>query len=465
MARLRDDYLASLVAIVLMGLATSNNNGLWSKLSFGLVSAAFVTLVWRVARAAIDRGADTPRRPAIVDAAGPWIVLVLLASMPITAIFDTGLLPPHPMRVFTDRRLTLAMELVLLATYLPFLSGARVESERIRTLRFAVGCLVVLVAGVLVVSISTDPDIDVWTIQQHAAYFVLEGKNPYEHVAIPTTDLADNFTVVYNYPPISIYGGLVGYLFAGDCRFAWLYAIIVAGIALRIIARSGPTNERRPALLEDAPALAFLLWSPQLMIVDRAWIDPLQVALIALAVAAHVRKKDLLAAALLGLALTSKQSMFWLVPLAPLLLRFDMRRAVAFGAAALAPLVPFLYWNAAQLKYNLFDFMTARGNRSDALCFTAFVEHAFGARFPTQIAFVLAALAVLNAWRRRALEQKARDAEAALDFARALAFAYFLFFFFNRWMFANYYCTVAGFAAITAAAAASAPAPRVASRA
>lgn len=461
----RDDVIWSLAAIVLLGLGTSNNNGHWSMLSFAIVSSALVVMGWRFAIALAAGGPASSREGESGSAGGAqryrgYVVLALLATMPATALLDGRLLPPAALARFGFGRGIQGLSLVLLATYLPFLRAeATAEPERRKTTRFAVFGALLFLAGVMAIRVSPEPDIDVWTIQERAAQLVLQGKNPYVWIAVPTSDRADDFTVVYNYPPISIYLALLGRCIGGDPRYGMLASMIVAGVALRVIARTGRSEkvaEDRPALFDDAPALAFWLWSPLLFVLDRAWIDPLQVALLASAVAAYVRRWETLAAAVLGVALSSKQSMFWLVPLAFALLRFDVKRWAALAAGALVPLLPFMVWDLARLKHNLFDFMAGLGPRHDALCFTAFVHHAFGAEFPHQIGFALGAIAVGIAWWRRPARTGDVDRTAhALAFAQATAVTYYLFFFFNRWMFANYYCTVAGFVAITAAVAAA----------
>lgn len=452
MRPVRDDVLWSLAAVVLLGLATSNNNGHWSKLAFTIASAALVVIGIRFAAALSRRGL-----PQGDVRYGGYAALVLLAVMPIMALLDTRILPPEPLARFGAGRGIQVLSLLLLATYVPFLGASSPkEPERRKTVRFAVFGALVLALGVLVIRVSREPDIDVWTIQQRAAEYMLEGKNPYQWIAVPTSDRADDFTVVYNYPPLSIYLAMLGRCIGGDPRYGMLASILAAGVALRMIARTRGAKAEgadRPALLDDAPALAFWLWSPLLFVLDRAWIDPVQVALLATAVAAYLRRWETLAAVVLGVALSSKQSMFWLVPLTFAFLRFDVKRWAAMAGGALAPLLPFMVWDFARLKHNLFDFMAGLGPRHDALCFTAFVHHAFGAAFPHRIGFLLGAIAVGLAWWRRPVRED-RSASVFV-FALATAATYFVFFFFNRWMFANYYCTVAGFAAITAATAAT----------
>jgi hypothetical protein len=147
--------------------------------------------------------------------------------------------------------------------------------------------------------------------------------------------------------------------------------------------------------------------------------------------------------------------MFWLVPPAIVLLRLDLRRVIVLGVAAALPLVPFAIADFHRLEFCLLGFMAGLPPRSDGLCFTSFVKHAFGASFPTQVGFVLAAAVVLVAC--------VRPRSGASGFGWAIHAAFFAFFFFNRWAFANYFFLLAGLAllaaALTAASPAASPAP------
>ena len=113
--------------------------------------------------------------------------------------------------------------------------------------------------------------------------------------------------------------------------------------------------------------------------------------LISAGVAAYVADWDTLAAVLLGVAVSSKQSMFWLFPLVGVVLRFDLKRWVVLGASALLPLVPFMLWDFKALKHANFDFMSGLPPRRDALCFTNAVWKMSGVTLPALGAFLLSA--------------------------------------------------------------------------
>lgn len=448
------DYAWLLVVAFLFGLANAISHGRWQPFAFALLVVALGVLAWRFFVAARPRA-------AIADAAGTervlWVVFALLASMPITGLVDPKILA-QPARSLAIVRATELASLALVASYAPFLVAGRVEPERLRAARFVAFAIVFLVAGVSVIQISPAPGIDVWTIQMRGGEVLLEGKNPYVWASVPDTDPENDFTVPFVYPPTAAYAAAIGVALFRDVRYVLLGAMFVAGLALRFIARRAPARGARPlpALAEDAPALFFWLTPMLLMVVELSWLDPLQVALIALGVAAFVADRRTLAAALLGFALSSKQSMFWLFPLAGIILRFDLARWAVMCVAALVPVLPFLAWDFAAIERATFSFMSGLPPRRDALCFTNAVFKLWGASFPPASGFLLAAAAALVACRRawrRARDGRAGDALPSLDLSRALVLTYFVFFFFNRWAFANYYFLLTGLASLAAAAA------------
>jgi hypothetical protein len=455
---LPEDYRWMLVTSTALGIAIAIHHGRWSGPAFAVLVVPFVLVAWRFAVAMRDRGVASAAPSGTI--AG--LVLALLATMPVTALLDRTIIPEPAVLSWTVGRVAQGLFLVLLATYVPFLSGRR-EPERLKTARFVGFGVLVCVAGLAVIRVSPTPDIDVWTIQTRGAEVMLEGKNPYVYATVPDTDPETEFTVPYCYPPFAVYSGTSARAVGGDIRHSLLAALVVSGIAMRFIARRRRKDAAEtplPSILEDGPALFFWLAPPLFMILDRSWIDPLQIMLVSLGLAAFVSGRLTLAAVLFGIVASSKQSMFWVVPLAGIILRFDWRRWLVMGVAALVPVLPFVLWDFRALKYANFDFMTGLPGRHDGLCFSAWWSRALGSTFPPQLTFVLSAAAAAGACLRTPRTDPDRSRFAPLGFARALVATYFAFFFFNRWAFANYYFLVIGFACLAAAAAVSAVEPR-----
>lgn len=433
------DFVAVLAASFLLGLANANNHGFYAKLSLVLVLGALGLLGWRTfARdTALTMRADV----------GCALVLGALLFMPVVALWDADLVM-YAQRPWHVVRAALAASLVLCLTYVPFLPlpgrKARVEPPRLRTLRFALFGLLVLIAGIAVIRISPAPIMDVWHIQMRGAEALLRGENPYTSVTVQDTDPENTFTVPYVYPPTALYFGAVARLLGPDVRYAMLFACFTSGLALRYITRRSAASAgvALPSVAEDAPALFFWLTPILPFVIEQSWIDPVQVMLICAGTAAHVGKKPLLAALVFGVAISSKQSMFWLVPLVGFTLRFNLRAWAAMLGTAFALVLPFMIWDFARLKYANFDFMTSLPARGDGLALGAWYSRTFQRPFPAGVAFLLSfAAASFAVWRIRSTG----------GFARVLAFTYLVFFFFNKWAFANYYFLLTALAALAAA--------------
>ena len=420
-----------LVTALVFGAVNGITHGVWQSFGCVVLIALLGLVAWRFAS-----GGERGRTNAGSFAA----VFVGLATMPVIALCDPQVITTPSPATWVVRIVEVAT-MGLLVTYLPF---AKVTSERARTGRFYVFAMLMVVLGVAILYLAPAPTIDVWTIQTRGAEALLEGHNPYVVASVQDTDPENSFTVPYVYPPSAIYLGVLGTVMGHDVRWGLLVAIVMTGFALRMIARRG--KRLGNPLFEDAPALAFWLTPLLARVLQMAWLDPLQIGLITVGVAAFVGGRKTLAAIVLGVAISSKQSMFWLVPLAWLVLRLDFRRFVLMGIAAIVPVLPFAIWNVRALKRCTFDFMAGLPPRHDALSFTNAMWQWFHVDFSGAFGFVLAAVVVGIACVRR----RQRSPQA---FAMAAMLAYFVFFFFNRWAFANYYFLLTGLSALAAATA------------
>ncbi len=326
-----------------------------------------------------------------------------------------------------------------------------------RSLRFAAFGAVTLAMGIAIIRISPAPGIDVWDLQMHGARALLHGENPYVTVTVPdTTPIHPYPYVPYVYAPGTLYAGAIGLIVGGDVRYAALIALLVTGASLRTVARkpSGGPGLAVPSLVEDAPALFVWLMPPLAFIIELSWTEPVQLMLVCLAVVAAVRARLLLSAATFGLAVASKQSMFWLIPLAGFALGFRARDWIAMLAAFALGVAPFALADLGALKHNTLDFLLALVARNDALCVAPWYKSTFGRVFPTAISPVAAA-AVVGATTLRAWSLDPRrsspGAERVALFGRAVALTYLAFFFFAKWAFANYYFLISGLSALAAA--------------
>ena len=446
------DFGALLIVSFLVSFANEISHGCYLGPAFACLAIGLAILAWRFLTRMRASATDTVVTPTLF-LRSTWCAL---ASMPITALLDPKALA-HPHTSLAPLRALEVISIVLLFTYLPFL-GKTSDSQIVRNARFAAFSAIVLATGIAIIHISPAPIIDVWDLQMHGAKALLRGENPYVTVAVPdTTPDPHPFPLVpYVYAPGTLYAGAIGLLMGGDVRYAMLIAVIATGAALRVVAhqRSDGAGSGLPSLVEDAPALFVWLMPLLAFIIELSWIDPVQLMLICLAGTAAVRKRLAVSAAVIGLAVVSKQSMFWLVPLAAFALGFRQREWLVMLATVALGFAPFAIGNFHALKHNTVDFLLALNPRDDALCVAVWYKSTFGATFPTAIStLTAAAVVVATILRARAidpLDPRAPTQRAAL-FGCAVALTYFTFFFFAKWAFANYYFLVAGLAALAAA--------------
>src|SRR5262249_26117875 len=153
------------------------------------------------------------------------------------------------------------------------------------------------------------PAIDVWSLQMDATRSLLAGRNPFTEVSVANTAPGmEGGSVPCAYPPTQLLFALPGRLL-GAVRYSMLAAVLVTGLLSRVLARRA--GRQVPQFATDAPTL-FLWLSPKLyFIVEQAWIDPIQLALASLAVAAQASNRRWWSVVLFGLLFTSKQTMFW----------------------------------------------------------------------------------------------------------------------------------------------------------
>jgi hypothetical protein len=452
------EYSALLLCSFLVSFANAISHGQYLEPALGLLAIALAVLI-AVFGSRLRSPASEPSPSRLLS----WLTWVALASMPVTALCDPKVIAhAHGSRAVL-RGIEVA-SILLLATYLPFLGGRR-EARGARRARFAGFFVLTLAMGIAVIVISPAPVIDVWGMQMRAAEALLHGENPYATVLVPTTSGVSYSTpghvvtaVPFVYAPGTFFAGALGILIGRDVRYAMLLAVLVTGLAVRALSRPSAPAARAvgASLVEDAPALFVWLMPLLAMVVELSWTDPVQLMFIAIAVLAYARERTLGAAVAVGLALATKQTMLWLLPLAGVVFCFRPRDWVAMLAAALVPLAAYAASDWPAFRHGAIDYQVALPPRADALCLAVWLKTRFGVTLPTAVA-PAGALAVLvaAASRSRSLGGSGPGVRAARTalFARAAALTYFVFFFFNKWAFANYYYLIAGLAALAAAAA------------
>lgn len=429
-------YASALVASVLMSWSVAIQNGHYHEPAIYIAATAIVLLVLSWAGGLFRAGRF----------GGGGVLSAEAVDKPLLAIFFGWVCLAYggKILIYAHGPWELARGAVLvtgalLLTYVPSVFFGVREPPTVRHVRFGLFAVALACAGWDTVRASPAPLIDVWTLQQAGAQALLRGQNPFaETTVMPTGHVG---VVPYVYPPTVIYVGALGFVLGGDVRYALIACVIVAGFAIRAVARR--VSPDSPAIVQDAPALAIWLMPKLYFIIEQAWVDPIQLMFLSVGLSAFVRGHRILAAVVFGVAISSKQTMFWMVPLVGILLGFSLREWLAMGIAAAVPVAPFALWDFRAMKFSLFEALRELPARDDALNFTAWFKRQGYGVFPHERSFLIAAAFVLVSLLRRA------DVGA---FVRASVTVYAVFFFFNKWAFANYYFLLAGLAALGAAA-------------
>jgi hypothetical protein len=429
----------ALLVSYLLAITNTFSRGAYSEHALQFIVMALLVLAWRIVEA------WRPRDRPLVESSTLVLGVAWVGAFGMTwnAWNDPQIVIYAQKEWSTGRQVEVA-SLCLLMTYLPFISGRFRDARWLRDVRFVLFAALVIAAGVATIRVSPKPDIDVWRVQQIGADALVHGKNPYTAVAVHDTApgvVRDN--VPYVYPPTQVYLTLPGKVFGGDVRYSMLGALLIIGVCWRAIVRRSRLN--LPSFAEDAPSL-FLWLSPKLFfILEQAWVDPCQIALITLAVTAYVFEKRTLSIILFGVVFSAKQTMFWIAPLAGFIFRWTIKDFILAGAVAVGMELPFVLWDFKALKFANFDFLTGLPPRPDALTLTNWYQRKFQEPITGSIAFYFAAFIVaVSSW-------KIRDSVAR--FGVAIATTYLFFFAFNKWAFANYYFMTGALATMAAAAA------------
>jgi hypothetical protein len=430
-------YAAALSASFAIGVGIAISNGAYSVPAAACIAFALAVLGrrWAARVRGQETTADFDLRALLLFAACGAFALAWIA------INDERLVLCATRRWRYTETSLIALATVV-TTYVPAIVRGTVEMKWFRDARFVLILSCVLIAGVDTIRSSPHPDVDVWVLEQQGADILARGENPYTRVSVQNTapgHVGPN--VPYVYTPLQLFVTLPAKKLAGDVRYAMVLAVLIAGCAMRFLARR--TLENAPSFAEDAPALFYFLTPKLFFVIEQAWTEPISVMFAALAIAAHVRKKPVLAAILFGLLFATKQTMIWVVPIAWFVVGLRPWQAATAFATAGATALPFMLSNFHAMKYALFDFQNLLPPRKDGLTLHTAVADIFGIELPGALGFLLAALACGISARR--LRGKLGE------FAPAAAFTLLVFFFFNKWAFANYYFLTMGIASLAAA--------------
>lgn len=276
--------------------------------------------------------------------------------------------------------------------------------------------LAYLAVGIYLLRRTPDPHIDVFDIQQLGAVELRAGHDPYtisypNHYSPEDTALFFGRPIrgidAYPYPPLSLIVTTLGQMLCGDVRASFLCLHVLTGLLLYLLGR------RRGIGLG---LLCLHLLHPRgLLVIERAWTEPLLSACLALWVAGRdltQRRRPTSGAAIgdglrLALLLSAKQYSALLLPLlvparfAPPWLR--SRRWLSLAVALVLTgglLLAFFLWHPADFFADIVQFQLRQPFRPDSLSFPALFYWLTAFRLPAALSLVGAALLLGWVWRR-----------------------------------------------------------------
>jgi len=307
--------------------------------------------------------------------------------------------------------------------------------QRLRQVAFGAAVAGLFVTGVWFLRSTPRPEIDVWDLHQEASAALYSGSNPYQirirdiyppnlsrELYGPGISVNGRLTVGFPYPPVSLLISSLGYLLAGDTRYAHLSAICAAALLLAY-ARPGKLSFVAPLLLLFTPRSFFML--------EQNWSEMVVVFLFAAVVFCRFRFPKL-APWVTGLLIAGKQYMVFAIPA---LLR-AWRDVPKAALAAAAVTVPFALWNLTEFLRSTVLIHLKQPFRTNALSYVALVYQYLHFQLPVWLPFLLTAAAMLFVARRGPVTTTA--------VCSAVSFILLVLLICNKAAFLNYYYLIIG---------------------
>ncbi len=355
--------------------------------------------------------------------------------------------------------------LLLVATYGADVLGVAPVRSAVAVARRALLFLVAIALGAWLLKASPDPPIDLFPLHQQTAQALLDGKSIYTPGVV---DIWDTYHHTYSiraycYFPLSAYLTTIAFFLTRDIRWANLAAQLAAAVLLWLIAArcardgakaangKGNDDTPSPALWADLLTVSFLFHPRALLVLEKAWIEPLALPFLGGFVLAAVAKRPIVASVCLGLLCASKQHLALYVPFLMLTPGVGVTGVLIAGGVALATMAPYLLRAPLDLYRGTFVSIANTPFRKDALAIPAALSY-IGVMMPSWVGFLAALLPF--AWLRRVPREI-----GPLLLGSCLVFG--LFYVLGRQAFCNYYYLLDATALF---AAATLGAPRAVSR-
>jgi len=331
--------------------------------------------------------------------------------------------------------------------------------RRLPHLRWVFPLFLLAHAALTVAFLRSSPiGIDVLTFLHDGSGALLRGDNPYSmtfpNIYPPRSaevfygpGVVVNGRVTYGFPylPITLVVAIPGRLL-GDVRYSQLVAMLVTALVLRRLA-SDRVGRAAAVLAVASPSAIFML--------NLGWTEPTLVALLACLVLALERRREVLAAAFLGLFMVSKQYVMVALPLIWLIREWLTRRVILVGVGlAAAVTLPFFLVNPAAFWKAIVQFQLVQPFRADSVSLLVYSVNTFGWPPP----WTYSVLSLLGGG-LTALAVSLRAPRTPAAFAAGVGLTLLVTILLSKQAFLNYYFLVSGAFLIAAVAWPTHPGP------
>jgi len=408
-----------LAAYALLGTGLWISDGHYAPIAFGLLATSFTCVL-----VAFFRGEG--REPGYLAMLACLGLFLLLNARTAPASSSTSV-----WFILAYQEFCASLLLMVAIVHLPVLRSARLVLAR--------GILVVAaLAGAILFRILTPvaspaPVIDVFSLGQESAQFLLAGKNPYVEEMRDVYEGRANFVISrhFTYPPANLFPLTLSYLAFGDVRYVSVAAELLVALVLYLLVRKQWPQETAQLL-----PLLFLFHPRGLFVVEQAWTETMLLAAFALFMLLQFQGRRTAAAAIYGYFLSLKQYLLFFV-LHWFLVERNIWRLLLGISVAAATVVPFALWDFESFWEQgvLFNF-TRTGFREDSLSISSALYPLIGpiSKSLSVIVGALASAATFRAVRN----------EGLAGYSWAVTITTYAMFFFGSQAFCNYYYFVGG---------------------
>ena len=307
-----------------------------------------------------------------------------------------------------------------------------------------------LISRLLVIIISPNPVIDVFTIDSQAVDFFLDGLNPYSQVYPDIYNGKYDYEPGYTYWP-SYFLFSIPFKMLGDIRLSTIFSDLVTGYFIYLFAKNqGKTTSHSMLWM-----LAWVSFPISLFFLEQAWIDSFMIMGVAIFMWALYNRKLTVAAVALGVFSASKQyaPLVGVLALPYLYSNYGWKKTLKISLISfvvfLAFMAPFMYADFDMFYEKTIGMLIHRDLRIDSLSLPALLARGGDLMqstiLPGWFYNVLYSSALITGLAAVAI----RKDRSLYSYSLSLVTTFGLIFVFGKVAFCNYYYLLSFFILIT----------------